>query len=167
MESLRGALEGAGLIGVSTYLQSGNVVAETGDREEVVLKLRSGLASLGLDVAVLVRSAEEMQRVVSAGPFGNDGSDDSHRFVTFLPAPCPAKLPSRSARGDWEVLKQTDSEVYTAARIVDGRYGAPNGPIEAVFKAAATTRNWAVVRAVAELLERVKGDWVKGDWVIG
>ena len=157
MEPLRNALTDAGLRDVATYLQSGNVMISNGGDETpdaLLGRLQIGLAAFGLQVQAVLRSVDEMEAVVAANPFGPDDADDSHRFVTFLGPglESPPALAPRSARGDFEILRATTTEVYSVARLVGERYGAPNGPIEGKLKVAATTRNWAVVQAVAGLL---------------
>jgi len=152
MDALRAALEAAGLACVSTYLQSGNVIASGEDAGDVARRVAAALGLLKLDAGAFIRSGDDMRRIVAASPFGEDGSDDSHRFVTFLAEARTAELPQRSPKGDWEILIQSKLEVYTVARLVDARYGAPNGPLESRLRTPATTRNWAVVRAVAKLL---------------
>ena len=149
MDALRKAVEAAGARNVSTYLQSGNVFLESETEAEALRMVGVALQQLALRADAVLRTAEELERVLAASPFGEDGADDSHRFVTFLAEPTARSMPRCSPKGDWEVLLQTPGEVYSVARLVEGKYGAPNSPVESKLGVVATTRNWAVVCEVA------------------
>ncbi len=154
MTDLVVALQAAGLVDATTYLQTGNILfddhGETTDSAKAMV--HAALATLGITTCAIVRSASHMSRIVDAQPF--DETDDvkpGHRFVTFLDAPAQ-ELASRSPAGDVEVVKQTSTEVYHVFRIPTDYVGAPKPFVDAKIKVASTTRNWTVVKALAELL---------------
>jgi uncharacterized protein (DUF1697 family) len=86
MASLRELLEDAGYEDVRTHLQSGNVVlgAKQGP-DEVARTIEQAITDrLGLDVAVIVRTAAEIDAVVAGDPLGEVAGDPSRHFVVFL-----------------------------------------------------------------------------------
>ena len=93
MQELRAALEAAGYGGVRTLLQSGNVVL-TSDAEPAELEqdLAASLReAFGFDIAVLVRTRDELAEVVASDPFAGVADDPARYQVSFLSAePDPA-----------------------------------------------------------------------------
>lgn len=155
MADLRAAFETLGFSEVSTYLQSGNVLFEAGKATTPTLEKRIEALlkqMTGNEIAVMVRSADEMKRIVAVDPFADDDTGDSHRYVTFLRTTPDRDMPRSTPRGDAEVALVGDREVYSISLLIDGRYGQAGSFVEAKLKVAATTRNWGVVKAIAELL---------------
>lgn len=92
MPDLRACVEAAGYAQVSTYIQSGNVLLSAppdtgGDRLEADLEAAIE-QHLGLPVAVVVRSHEQMRQVVSEAPAGFGEAPETYLSDTvFLKAP--------------------------------------------------------------------------------
>ena len=156
MADLKAACEASGLADVSTYLQSGNVLLESSaPAGDLTAQIEALLAEMtGSDVAAVLRSATELRAVLALDPFAALDTEESHRYVTFLrDAPSPDReLPPGTPRGDLEVVHVAASEVYSIPHEVGGRFGQPGAFVEAKLGVRTTTRNWAVVRAVAERL---------------
>jgi uncharacterized protein (DUF1697 family) len=157
MADLRQAFASLGFRNVSTYIQTGNVFFETDDArpDELVATIQKRLlVEFGHEIAVILRDAATMARVVRDHPFSAaELTDDYRRYVTFL-----ASEPARERVADL-VGRQTEferfhvrhREVYAAARKDAPRSGA-GVPIERVLKMAGTARNWSVVQKLNELL---------------
>jgi len=155
MADLKAAFEGLGLQSVSTYLQSGNVLFESPEKneEKLAAKIEATLNEMtGGDITVMLRSRADMQRIVASQPFANDDTTDNHRFTSFLRQPSDRELPRTTTNGDLEVLSVTTREVFSVPRPIAGRYGQPGVLIESKLKVRSTTRNWSVVTAIAERL---------------
>jgi len=88
MGELRELLEGLGLRGVRTYLQSGNAVFEADDASARDLATAIEMRierDLGPRVGLLVAPADELVRVVDANPFaGAPDVDERWLHATFL-----------------------------------------------------------------------------------
>lgn len=90
MAELRDAFESGGYDSVSTYIQSGNVLfgSEAGHRSletdiEALIERR-----FGLQLVVVVRSHDELRRIVDDAPVGFGATPDEHHYdVIFLKAP--------------------------------------------------------------------------------
>lgn len=83
MPRLRAALAAGGFAGVRTYLQSGNVVAESGHTEPAAVSdaVRAVLAEeFDVDVPVVVRTPEQLRAVLTWCPFPADAA----RRPTFV-----------------------------------------------------------------------------------
>lgn len=156
MADLRTLLTRLGFTDVQTYLQSGNAVlmsttpgAETAERIEAALEETFGVA-----IGVVVRSHDELAKVVDANPLGDVASDPSRHLVTFL-----------SDRPDPDgVAGLADLDVTPEAFAVGERevyLWCPNGVHKSVVAkvdwtrrlgvACATARNWNTVTKLLQL----------------
>jgi uncharacterized protein (DUF1697 family) len=98
MAALRTALTAAGLSEVRTYLQSGNVIAQSDLRSpEEISDLLNGVvaAAFYLDVPVMTRSPAELEQVIAQNPFTEQAAQRAHLVrVIFLASPPPASTES-------------------------------------------------------------------------
>lgn len=151
MADLREALTSAGLVEVTTYLQSGNVLfdSEPHRRAELESQIGDVLSRMSLPRTHAIRSGEEMARLVAVDPFqGIEDVPEGHLFVAFLGFPC-GDLPRFSRRGDLEVVHQSELEVCVAFRPVDARPANFGELFDRASLATLTTRNWAVTRELS------------------
>lgn len=150
MPQLRTILEGLGHAEVATYLQSGNAVftSDATDEQRLADDIRQGIADdLGLDIAVLVRTADEVAAIAAANPFATAAAENP-KFVhaVFLSAdPDPERVaaldPTRYAPDEYRI----------GSRVIYVHY--PNGAgrsklDDAVWRrlgVTATARNWNTV----------------------
>lgn len=157
MAELRASCAALGLSEVRTYLQSGNVVfgAERGDARRLADALHGRIEKdFGHDVAVLVVSAQQLERVASGNPLRPAASADGRLFhCTFLFAPVPQarfhelRLPARD--GERAVL--AGQTVYLHCPHGYGTSKLNNAYFERALGVQATTRNWRSVLALREL----------------
>jgi|1186.fasta_scaffold129521_2 uncharacterized protein (DUF1697 family) len=140
---------------VVTYIQSGNVVFKSRAGAAAVTRtIEQRIADdLGCDVAVLLRTKDELARIVRTNPFLGKHNDPAQLHVTFL-AEKPAATLVRAvneydAGNDAFVVQGRDVFLHTP-----GGYGKTkinNGFFEQRLKAVATTRNWKSVTKLLEL----------------
>lgn len=157
MTDLRTIAAKAGGTEVATYIQSGNVVLGHPARSAVALRddLERRLhAATGWDLAVVVRTADELAAVVADNPFPE--SDPAALHVAFLRDPPPvgwfngfdveAHAPeSVAVVGDHAYLHLPDGMGRATLPVALGRLRPPDGgPVPVT-----TTRNW---RTVAKLV---------------
>jgi uncharacterized protein (DUF1697 family) len=86
MPALRDAMTAAGFADVATYVQSGNVVLTSGaSPERVGAKTRRVIAeAFDLDIAVVVRTRDELADVVACNPLGKVARNPKRYQVSFL-----------------------------------------------------------------------------------
>jgi uncharacterized protein (DUF1697 family) len=156
MADLRSLLEGLGYDDVRTHLQSGNAVLRTPTRSAATVEKaveRAIVSELGLEVKVAARTAAQLAAVVDADPFAGVATVPARYLVTFLEKKPPAS---------W--LDSVDSESYApeqAAVVGKQLYlwlpdGVQNSRLarnltDKKLGGSATSRNWNVVRKLAEL----------------
>ncbi len=161
MQKLRATLEEAGYEDVRTLLQSGNVVLTSSAGPAA---LESDLTStlrdaFGLDIAVLVRTRDELADVIARDPFGGEADDPARYQVSFLSAaPEPARVkeleraavaPERVAVRGREVFAWHPGGVgrsELAKLITDRRLGV-----------GVTARNWRTLTKLLELADEGGG----------
>lgn len=156
MSWLREACEQIGLKRVQTYVQSGNVIFSS---PLSAAKLEQSLKEMidqqtRLPVAVTVRSAAELEGIITANPFlKQNGIDVTKLHVTFL-----AKAVARPALDKLDGLAGTRDqyrligrEIYLHCPINYGKTRLSNNAIEKVLAVGATTRNWKTVTTLHQM----------------
>jgi uncharacterized protein (DUF1697 family) len=155
MTELKALVEGLGHTEVKTYVTSGNVVFSTAEpRSDVALPREieaAIMARCNLDVPVIVRSGEDMARIVAGNPFPQHEDQPKTLHVSFLsgvPAPdrVAALADAERGRDDYRVIGQ---EVYL--HYPNGMSGAVfmvNG-LDRALGVTATSRNWRTVLKLA------------------
>ena len=141
---------------VVTYIQSGNVVFKSRSRSAsaTARTVRERIArDLGLDVAVLIRTREELAGVVADNPFLLTDAEPGRLHVTFL-----GEVPDPEAARALEEFDAGVDEVRVLGREVylhcpDGYGNTKLAPtlIERRLRAVSTTRNWNTVTKLLEL----------------
>jgi uncharacterized protein (DUF1697 family) len=155
MAHLRELMQELGYEDVRTHLQSGNAVftADTAP-EQAAQEIEGRLAqSLGLGVRVLVRTAEELARVVSANPLPEAVAEPSRLLVTFLSVPPDPERLRELDPADFEpdLFGFGEREIYVwcpeGVRTIKLSYAF----FEKRFGVVATARNWNTVTKLLEL----------------
>jgi uncharacterized protein (DUF1697 family) len=141
---------------VATYLQSGNVVfhSEVTAPEALQSALEEGLAaSTAPGVKVLVRTADELAKVIEANPFPTgDEQAASQLHVTFLAeVPVAARVASLKAPETRDRYHLGDRAIYLSCPDGYGRTKLNNAFFERQLDVAATTRNWRTVTTLARM----------------
>ena len=87
MPALRESLSDLGFSDVATYIQSGNVVffSDNSTPDDVALAIRERIGTdFAMDVPVILRTGEQMTRILASNPFLPDEEDEKRLHVTFL-----------------------------------------------------------------------------------
>ena len=157
MVDLKSLLENNDLKNVQTYIQSGNVVFESGLDEKSLELLIAKLIKdkYDFDVPTLVRGAEEWLEVVNNNPFlaKNPETPIEQLYVTFL-SEKPLKEHLEKFRmlsfdNDKWILEGRTLFIYYADRFSNSKL--TNVPIESKLKVTASARNWKTVVKLKEM----------------
>jgi len=156
MAELRSALEAAGFRDVKTYVQSGNIVLSSRRSPERVAKDVKALikSHFGLDIAVLVRSGDQLAEVVRRNPLARVATNPSRHLVTFLSADLPPgfadKLASVAHQEPFAVIGR---EVYSWHPDGVGRSPLWERLAAKSLGIDATSRNWTTVTTLVAMAE--------------
>lgn len=153
MAALRAALTKAGLTAVKTYIQSGNVVAQSALDHDALRSLVHNTIQqeIGADIAVVTLTATEMQQILANQPF-TDGGHERLYFTVLAAQPDPDRLADLLALDFTPTQIQIiDTIVYIlyATKASDSRF--TNNFFERKLKVTATTRNFNTMMRLAEL----------------
>ena len=156
MADLRDIFTAAGCAAVQTYIQSGNVMFEVEqDLAERVPEVvtRAIRRQFGYETAVVMRSGEELRRVVASNPFDTSG-DPRFLQVAFLEDTPGAEAVSRldPQRSPPDAFAVRGRNVYLHYPSGVARSKLTNEYLAAQLQTASTMRNW---RTVLKLLKMV------------
>lgn len=149
MAELRQSLEALKLKNVRTYIQSGNVVFESGVKSSVSLgkKISKQVQQeFGLTPQLLIISAGQLSNAIDSNPFAKAVLDPKLMHFFFLGE--PAKKPDldgiNAVQNSTEKFKLTDEVFYLHAP--DGFRSSKLAPkVEKLLGVAATARNFRTV----------------------
>jgi uncharacterized protein (DUF1697 family) len=161
MDALRELYESLGLKGALTYVQSGNVVCRTKERNLKVLakRIEAGIEqTFGFHSDVILRTAVELRAVVEANPFTDRSGIESNKLaVIFLAVDPGEEMRSRvaSVKVGPEELYVMQRELYIYFPEGMGRSKLP-AALEKISKGSGpgTARNWNTVTKLLEMAER-------------
>jgi uncharacterized protein (DUF1697 family) len=159
MDRLRESIEGLGFGPVQTYIQSGNLVFKAAKISSPALGERIEqrlLADFGFSVSVILRTREEMEKVIRGNPWLKEkGIDPAKLHVAFLaeapPAAAIAKLQALTSLPDR--ARCVSKELY---------FYFPNGvsgsslwkhPLDRVLSVTTTMRNWNTVSQLCHMAQ--------------
>ena len=154
MADLAELFEAAGCRDVSTYIQSGNVRfrATAALARRVPTAIAAAIAKHhALDVPVLVRTVDDLARVVAENPYLHAKAVTTELYVAFLAAAPSAKAiatldPARSPPDEFTVR---GTEIYLRYPRGAGRTKLTNAYFDAKLATTSTVRNWNTVLALA------------------
>jgi uncharacterized protein (DUF1697 family) len=157
MTELKALYEALGLANVRTYVQSGNVVFESTQRDASRLSsaIEAQIAqAFGYTVAVLIRSPKDFQQLIDTNPFLHGRQEDPTKLhVTFL-----QQMPSKLQVDTLEIFTSEADEFCVQGQEVFlfcpngyGRTKLSNSFFERKLNTSATTRNWKTVNALHQM----------------
>jgi len=158
MAELKALYEALGFERVTTYVQSGNVVFESGDDPATLaVRIREGIEDeLGYAVSVMVRTLDEWRALVERNPYGKEAIENpKHLHVTLLDAPPDEGLLDAVREVEDSICDfHLDAQaIYLYCPEGFGRTKLSNNFWERKLKVAATTRNWNTMNKLLELAE--------------
>jgi len=155
MRELVELLAGLGLQNIQTYIQSGNVIFETGERDTAQLARRISQAvehKRGFSPEVLLLETADLENAVASNPYPQAESNPKTLHIFFLasdpPAPDLKKLESIKLEAEHFTLNGRLFYLYAPEGI--GRSKLAAG-IEKALGVPATGRNWQTVCKVLEM----------------
>jgi len=160
-ENLQKAFTSFGFHDLVFYKQSGNVIFETdtSNPEAVKMQIESKLTKeLGFEVNAFVRTISQLKQLLALNPFKTIKEEEVDFQVTFLslmPEDVSLKLPLRIPNSTADILSVCGTEVFSVTRR-QGDGGKPNPFLESHLNVKATTRNWRVVKSIAELYAEIE-----------
>jgi len=155
MEELRSHFSSVGFSNVRTYIQSANVVFDhsKSSAQSLARKIEDRLKhNLGTGTAAVLRTREQMERVVQHNPYSK--KDESRVHVIFLKnivRNFPAGISSATAAG--ELFTPFAEEIYLFLPNGSGRTKLSNSFFEKTLGVTATMRNWRTTKYLFSMMD--------------
>jgi uncharacterized protein (DUF1697 family) len=155
MDDLKQLLVSAGLDNISTYIQSGNVIFDTGINDRAQLSRlisKQIIDTYGYDVPVIIRNPDEIRSALDRFPFQE--KEGWKGYISFL-----SKAPDSERREQW-VSSSSEIEKLAADgnhlfSLVDKQAKEKpqfsNSFVEKMMGGPATTRNLRTVRKILDM----------------
>ncbi|UUZ86223.1 DUF1697 domain-containing protein [Paenibacillus sp. P26] len=165
MADLKRTLESMGLSRVQTYIQSGNVLFESGETEEALkVRLEREIEKVfGIELSVILRTAEELKRIVTNCPFPAEEVAEAEAlaqvevlYVALLPeAPVPdavERLNGYSSEADQFRTCGRDMYLLFRHSVRDSKLAAQLK----VLNLPVTVRNWNTMNKLDALAQAME-----------
>lgn len=162
MEALRSLCGALKLECPQTYVQSGNVVFRSSEKNLVLLSKRIQDAiesNFGFRPAVILRTASEMRHVIARNPFASrHGIEPAKLLVAFLASDPGKEVRNALAKLDnrGEELHARGSELYIYYKNGIGKTKLSAAALDKILNTPATGRNWNTVLRLHEMAETLE-----------
>lgn len=161
MAALKEMFEAVGFKDAQTLLQSGNVVFTTKATPEAVAKKISAAIrrTFGVNVEVMVRTADDLRKVAKANPFAVAARDDpGHLVVTFLTSEPSAEAVKLlyAHKNATEKFEVRGPHMYAHYPSGIGTSKFNPSLIERTLKVGGTGRNWNTVTKLIALADQLE-----------
>ncbi|HWZ96441.1 MAG TPA: DUF1697 domain-containing protein [Candidatus Dormibacteraeota bacterium] len=162
MTDLRTLYESIKLKDVQTYVQSGNVVFQTDEKDVAKLtkKIQGAIAKkFGVAPGVILRTTAEMRDVMARNPFAKRKGIESNKLhVSFLdmklePAACEQL---RALPLTTEELIPSGRELFIYCSNGMGKSKIPWAKVDKICATRGTARNWNSVTRLLEMAEALE-----------
>ena len=159
MDALRSVYSSIGLHNPQTYVQSGNVIFESGDEAptELANRLEDAIeAHFKFRPAVILRTADELREVIVRNPFPERAVHEASKLlITFLSSDPgeAARAKVRAISVAPEQLVNRVREIYTYFPVGMGRSRIPAVLINKALQTQGTARNWNSVIQMLQIAE--------------
>jgi uncharacterized protein (DUF1697 family) len=157
MPRLREVLTEAGFEDVRTYVQSGNIVLESDKSpDDVARECKRVIADeFGFDVPVVVRTRDELAKVVKRNPLAKVAAEPKRYQVSFLDGKPDQKLVKelKSLAAESEEFAANGREFYAWHPEGVARSKLWNKLAGKGLGVTATARNWTTVETLLEMAD--------------
>ncbi|HVN18329.1 MAG TPA: DUF1697 domain-containing protein [Dongiaceae bacterium] len=163
MHALRALYASLKLEDARTYVQSGNIIFRTKEKNtpQLATKIRTAiLKKFRFSPEVVIRTADELRKAIDANPFPDMAkSEPGKLLVTFL-----AAEPPRDAVANLDKFKEYPEKLHLNGRELyiyfpngAGKSKLPWSAVEKLLKVSGTARNWNSVLAMLAMADDLEG----------
>ncbi len=163
MEALRVLYASLGLLDVQTYVQSGNVVFRSKEKNLISLakKIEAAIErEFGFRPDVILRTSAELRDAMARNPFADrKDMEPSKLLVVFLAKKLSAETmaAARAIQSEPEEMHVHERQLYIYFPNGMARPKLSMSTVERVIKTSWTGRNWNTVTKLLEMAERLEG----------
>jgi len=164
MDALRALYESLKFENPRTYVQSGNVVFRTKEKNGTALakKIQTAIGKkCGCSPEVILRTTEDLRKAVAANPFPDQTKAEPGKvLVTFLAAEPPREVEANldKFKGFPEQLHLQGRELYIYFPNGAGRSKLPWSAVDKLLQVTGTARNWNSVLALLAIAQEMEAE---------
>lgn len=164
MDDLKKTLEKSGLSNVRTYIQSGNVVFASEEKNTADLEgtIRTSIKDrFKFDVSILVLGLDELEKIIKKNPFGENNIKKSVRIHLTLLLQKPSKERVAELAGlkknflktsrDGDDFEMIDRTIYVLCRNGWAQSPFNSSVTEKILKVDTTSRNLDTMNKLVEI----------------
>jgi uncharacterized protein (DUF1697 family) len=160
MAELKALFDALKLRDAKTYLQSGNVVFRSDETDRALLtrRIEDGIfKKSGMEVKIILRTTDELRKVIAANPLPPDNRNPSGLLVAFLGDTIAdtAKALLTSLKIASEELHFGKQELYIYFAEGMARSKIANALTEKKLGVNVTARNWNTVNALLKMGDEI------------
>lgn len=163
MDALRALYESLKFEDPRSYVQSGNIIFRTKEKNGPPLakKIQGAIQkNFGCCPEVILRTSDEMRKAIAANPFPERAKQEPGKvLVTFLAAEPPGEAKANLAKfKDFpEELHLKGRELFIYFPNGAGKSKLPWSSVDKLLKVTGTARNWNSVQAMLAIAEEMEG----------
>jgi uncharacterized protein (DUF1697 family) len=162
MDTLRALYESLKFEDPRTYVQSGNVIFRTKEKNFAALakKIQNAIGrKFGFHPEVILRTADELRNAIAASPFAGRNLEPGKILVTFLAGEAgPEALDNLLSLKDYpEELHLQGRELYIYFPDGAGKSKLPWSKVDKLLQTTGTARNWNSVTKMLAIAEEMEG----------
>jgi uncharacterized protein (DUF1697 family) len=164
METLRAMCGSLKFRDPQTYVQSGNVIFGTSERDlfAIAKKMQARFSrEFGFRPEIILRTVEEMRDVISRNPFARrSGIEPSKLLVSFLARDPGEEVRARvrAFRSEVEQIRIDGRELYIYYPNGMGRPKFSAAALDKILQIPATGRNWNSVTKMLSMAEKLEAE---------
>jgi uncharacterized protein (DUF1697 family) len=162
MDALRTLYESLKFEDVTTFIQSGNVVFRTKERDLAKISRRIGNEiekGFGFRPEVILRTTEEMRGVIARNPFAERKDVEPNKLLVWFLASAPdaeARKKVLAVKVEREELRMDERELYIYFPDGQGRSKLSLAAVDRALKVLSTGRNWNTVMKLMEMADKLE-----------
>jgi uncharacterized protein (DUF1697 family) len=145
-----------------TFIQSGNVVfscSSASKVSDISQGIQNAIAQeFGYDVQVMIRTVEELRKLISVNPFPAEENFDPSKMAVIFLFEKPSEAQIQKVAGinyPPDKFKITGSEIFIYCPNGFGRTKLYTNFFERKMGVAGTGRNWKTIKALIDLAEKL------------
>jgi uncharacterized protein (DUF1697 family) len=161
MDDLSEMFTSLGYENIKTYIQSGNVIFSSPERdvkklaESVETEIETGF---GHDVPVMIRTQKQFEKLINRNPFEGRDKDPFRLYVTFFKETPPDTKQNelKNLSSDTEIFDFVEGELFSLINKKTGKKEMfSNNFVEKVCGTPGTSRNWNSVNKILDLMNEI------------
>jgi uncharacterized protein (DUF1697 family) len=143
---------------VKPYRASGNILLKTKEGDGKIRQRTLAFPALAKQAnpLVVIRTSEEIRKIIENNPFNRSHRKGWKWCVTFLDSDSPSDGRTTKGSSEVEIIGRKGKNVFSLWNRTNGTFGIPNRIVEKVCGTKGTTRSWSTVCGIMKLFNKLQ-----------